>query len=505
MTASAVASRSSPPIQCTYVPVRLSSTPSRRPPTTAPTRRVHPAEHGGGERVEQDASASCSARGRATAPPSRPRPRRARRRAPSPRRASRATRTPTSRASTGLTAAARRPRPAFVRVNSRPTSDDDDHRDGDHADVLLRERDAADVDRRRRERAGELLRGAAPDPGRQPVDRDQEADRQDHDPDAAGFPAAAGSGPAGSRRRRANERISVAANAGQNDQPWSSSVQHTNADNVAISPCAKLITPRRAVDDHDREREQAVDAAAREPAHDLLQEVRHVSQARKSGSPATRNQVRCLVAKVRPPHRLVRAQVAASPPSTTRPVSSTNACFAAPSASVGVLLDDDDRRAALVHPPQRVEDLAHDRAAQDRATARRAAAAAASPSLRGRARASAARRPTGLLPAAGAARRAAGRTRTRARGRAATCRAVSRRRAAGCRAPTASRTCRAPPARARRRGAPSPPACGGRACCLRGSPPPSSSPCRRSPAASSSCRRRSRRGSRRSRRPRRSA
>ena len=35
----------------------------------------------------------------------------------------------------------------------------------------------------------------------------------------------------------------MAPNAGQNDQPWSISVQQTNADSVAISPCAKLITP----------------------------------------------------------------------------------------------------------------------------------------------------------------------------------------------------------------------------------------------------------------------
>ena len=40
-----------------------------------------------------------------------------------------------------------------------------------------------------------------------------------------------------------NERINVATNAGQNDQPWSSSDQQTNADSVAISPCAKLSTP----------------------------------------------------------------------------------------------------------------------------------------------------------------------------------------------------------------------------------------------------------------------
>ena len=44
--------------------------------------------------------------------------------------------------------------------------------------------------------------------------------------------------------------------------------------NIAISPWAKLTT-RRAVDEHERERERGVDAAGREPAHDLLEEVGH--------------------------------------------------------------------------------------------------------------------------------------------------------------------------------------------------------------------------------------
>ncbi len=41
---------------------------------------------------------------------------------------------------------------------------DDDQRDGDHADVLLREGDAADGDRRGRERPGELLHRRRPRP-----------------------------------------------------------------------------------------------------------------------------------------------------------------------------------------------------------------------------------------------------------------------------------------------------------------------------------------------------
>ena len=40
-----------------------------------------------------------------------------------------------------------------------------------------------------------------------------------------------------------NERIKVAVNAGQNDQPCSIKAQQMNAESVAISPCAKLSTP----------------------------------------------------------------------------------------------------------------------------------------------------------------------------------------------------------------------------------------------------------------------
>jgi len=40
-----------------------------------------------------------------------------------------------------------------------------------------------------------------------------------------------------------NDSAIVTANAGQNAQPWSISVQQMNADSVASSPCAKLRTP----------------------------------------------------------------------------------------------------------------------------------------------------------------------------------------------------------------------------------------------------------------------
>ena len=83
-------------------------------------RRVHAAEHRRGEARRAGPSASCSARGRATVRRARPRRRRAPLRAPSRAASIVATRTPVSRASTGLTAAARRPSPIFVRSKSSP-------------------------------------------------------------------------------------------------------------------------------------------------------------------------------------------------------------------------------------------------------------------------------------------------------------------------------------------------------------------------------------------------
>ena len=55
MIASPTGSRSSAPMKFTYVPSRFSVTPSSEPADDGAERAVEPAEHGGGEGVEQDA------------------------------------------------------------------------------------------------------------------------------------------------------------------------------------------------------------------------------------------------------------------------------------------------------------------------------------------------------------------------------------------------------------------------------------------------------------------
>ena len=67
---------------------------------------------------------------------------------------------------------------------------------------------------------------------------------------------------------------SVSANAGQYGI-CSIRLQATKVVNIAISPWAKLTTPRGAVDEHEREREARVDPAGGEARDDLLQELLH--------------------------------------------------------------------------------------------------------------------------------------------------------------------------------------------------------------------------------------
>ena len=72
-----------------------------------------------------------------------------------------------------------------------------------------------------------------------------------------------------------NDNAIVAPNAGQNDHPWSTSVQQMNVDSVAELALREIEHARRAVDHHDRERKRAVDAARREAARHVLQEAGH--------------------------------------------------------------------------------------------------------------------------------------------------------------------------------------------------------------------------------------
>ena len=74
-----------------------------------------------------------------------------------------------------------------------------------------------------------------------------------------------------------NAIASVSTNAGQYGL-WLLSDHAMKVVNIAISPCAKLTTSRRPVDEDEREREAGVDGAEREAADDLLEELVHVHQ-----------------------------------------------------------------------------------------------------------------------------------------------------------------------------------------------------------------------------------
>ena len=74
------------------------------------------------------------------------------------------TRTPTRAAAAGRSAAARIPRPSFVKRKSAQTSSDGGEHDAEHPDVQMRNRDAADVERAVAERRVHELEVAAPDP-----------------------------------------------------------------------------------------------------------------------------------------------------------------------------------------------------------------------------------------------------------------------------------------------------------------------------------------------------
>ena len=100
---------------------------------------------------------------------------------PQPSASIHVTRTPTSRASSGFTAAARSARPTFVNWKSTPEEEHDPERDRDRPDVVRGDDDAADVVRLGSERALQLLRLAAPLPDDEAVDRDEEPDRDDDD------------------------------------------------------------------------------------------------------------------------------------------------------------------------------------------------------------------------------------------------------------------------------------------------------------------------------------
>src|SRR5581483_6366285 len=241
MTASAVASRSSPPIQWTYVPARLRRTPSRRPPSTAPSGESMPPSTAAAKAYRSTVCIMFGSRksdGAASTPATAPRAAAS----PQPTASIAPTRTPTSRASTGLTAAARRPSPSFVRVKRRPTSATTTSETAITPMSCFENATPPTV-------IGSVEKGpwncfAAP-PHTQ-VSKPLIAMRR---PIVRMTIPSSGPRWIGLIRTECsatpppNESTSVAPNAGQNDQPWSTSVKQRNAESVAISPCAKLRTP----------------------------------------------------------------------------------------------------------------------------------------------------------------------------------------------------------------------------------------------------------------------
>ena len=156
---------------------------------------------------------------------------------------------------------------------------DDRERDSDHAEVLDRERDAADPDRTRRERRPQRLLLRPPQEAGQRVERDEEADRDDrarhlrlplerpHD-DPLHEQA---------EHERAEER-----EGGR--RPVREAVLHDEPPADEGHEGAELAVREaddagRAIDEHDRQRERRVDPAVGEAAHHLLPELRHQAAA----------------------------------------------------------------------------------------------------------------------------------------------------------------------------------------------------------------------------------
>ncbi len=192
---------------------------------------------------------------------------------PHPRPSIHGTRTPTSRASSGLTAAALQREPDLRELEQRPEQEDDSERDHDRPDVLRGDDDPSDVVDVGPEGTLQLLRLAAPLPDDEAVDRDEQPDRDDHDPqDAPALDRPDHGGvdadPTGEREgERRDERRPVAPAVVEGQRPGDVRRQRRH---LALR---EVDDAGRAVDDHERQRQERVDPARREAGHDLLHEV----------------------------------------------------------------------------------------------------------------------------------------------------------------------------------------------------------------------------------------
>ena len=275
-TAKAIGSRSSEVAKPTYWPIRLRKTPSSEAADHGARRALEPAEHGGGERVEQDRlhhrrlqehrrlrhQPGHGAEHCGEAPADREHAVHAhaderRRRRPQRGGAHR--------------------QPELRELEQHPEQQHRDDRDQQRADVLARERDAAEVVDGVAERRRHELEVGAPLPGDEPVDQDEQADGDDHDGDHRVLH--------GADQRRLDDR----AEEEGDDQ------REEERPPVGDVPEGQLVGEVRrrhrhlalgevdhlggAVDEHERERQAGEDRALRQSGHRLLREDRAEQRA----------------------------------------------------------------------------------------------------------------------------------------------------------------------------------------------------------------------------------
>jgi len=156
----------------------------------------------------------------------------------------------------------------------RPEREDGQQTDAERPDVLHRDRDASDVPRLVGERAVERLHLGSPDPAGQPIQEDQEPDRDDHDHDL---------GPVLDRTDH-DTLHGRPADEGEHERqrergPVREAVVHQRPRDVGGEgrhlALGEVDDVGGAVDENERQGEAREDRAGGETAHDLLDEIRH--------------------------------------------------------------------------------------------------------------------------------------------------------------------------------------------------------------------------------------
>ncbi len=174
------------------------------------------------------------------------------------------TRTPTRAAAAGRSAAARIPRPSFVKRKSAQTRSTETSTTPIIQTYLMANRDAADIERGEAERRLQELEVGAPDPVDDPVDEDEEADRDDdnrdhravlHGPDERDLEQCA---------EREGDREGRGEGHPVRETPLHQLVRDVRREHRELA-LREVDDVRRAVDEDEREGEGAVHRAEREP------------------------------------------------------------------------------------------------------------------------------------------------------------------------------------------------------------------------------------------------